>query len=195
MSRLIRLPRLQGMMLKRIAHARIHRLERAMDYDMTYVHEIVDAGGYEALAPLAALAKLSAYRRDVPIDVYYGAKITSVMAADCGPCAQLVASMAERDGVSPEVLRALVAGDREALSHDVQLGVDLASAALIGADDGAVREEIVARWGQRALISLAYAIVAAQAYPTLKYALGYGKACTKVRVAGTEVAPHALVPA
>jgi alkylhydroperoxidase family enzyme len=136
-------------MLKRIAHARIHRLERAMDYDMTYVHEIVDAGGYEALAPLAALAKLSAYRRDVPIDVYYGAKITSVMAADCGPCAQLVASMAERDGVSPEVLRAL----------------------------------------------LAYAIVAAQAYPTLKYALGYGKACTKVRVAGTEVAPHALVPA
>ncbi len=182
-------------MLNRIVHGRIDKLERSMDYDMSYVHEIFDAGGLQALAPLQALGKVSAYRRDVPLDVYYGAKITAVLAADCGPCAQLVTSMAEREGVSPDVLRALVAGDREAVSHEVRLGIDLASAALIGADDGAVREEILARWGRRALISLAYAIVAAQAYPTLKYALGYGKACTKVRIAGTEVAPRALVPA
>ena len=36
-------------------------------------------------------------------------------------------------------------------------------------------------------------LTTARMYPTLKYALGYGKACSKVRVAG-EDAPVAHLP-
>jgi hypothetical protein len=43
----------------------------------------------------------------------------------------------------------------------------------------------VKRWGQRALVSLAFAITAARIDPTVKYALGHGKACMRVVVGGT----------
>jgi hypothetical protein len=45
----------------------------------------------------------------------------------------------------------------------------------------------VKRWGRRALVSLALAITAARIYPTVKYALGHGKACMRVVVGGTPV--------
>jgi hypothetical protein len=41
--------------------------------------------------------------------------------------------------------------------------------------------------GRAGLASLAYAIVAAQAFPTLKYALGHGHACVRVKIAGGQL--------
>jgi hypothetical protein len=46
------------------------------------------------------------------------------------------------------------------------------------------REAIVKRWGRRALVSLALVITASRLYPTVKYALGHGQACTRIVVAG-----------
>jgi hypothetical protein len=36
----------------------------------------------------------------------------------------------------------------------------------------------------RGLISLAFALACSRVYPTVKYALGHGKACTRLTVAG-----------
>jgi hypothetical protein len=58
---------------------------------------------------------------------------------------------------------------------------------LVAADE--LRDEIVQRWGKRALVSLAFAITASRLYPTLKYALGHGRACQRIVVAGEPVAP------
>ena len=49
------------------------------------------------------------------------------------------------------------------------------------------RDEIIKRWGQRAVISLAFAMVASRIYPTVKYAMGHGKACTRIVVGGAPV--------
>jgi hypothetical protein len=58
------------------------------------------------------------------------------------------------------------------------------------------REAIVKRWRRRALLSLACAITAARICPTVEYALGHGKACTRVVVGGTPVMfDHGRVPA
>jgi hypothetical protein len=54
----------------------------------------------------------------------------------------------------------------------------------------ALRDQIVARWGSRALVSLAFAITAARVYPTIKYALGHGQTCQRILVAGEAIAPH-----
>ena len=51
-----------------------------------------------------------------------------------------------------------------------------------------LRDEIVRRWGQKGLVALALALTTARMYPTLKYALGHGKTCSRVMVAG-EPAP------
>jgi hypothetical protein len=50
------------------------------------------------------------------------------------------------------------------------------------------RDEIVKRWGPRAVVSLAFAIVTARLYPTVKYAMGHGKACTRIVVGGALIA-------
>ena len=93
--------------------------------------------------------------------------------------------MAEREGVSPAMIRAILGGDERAMTADATVGLHFAQATLQhdpAAD--ALREEIVARWGRRALVSLAFGITASRLYPTLKYALGHGKACMQVTVGG-----------
>ena len=105
--------------------------------------------------------------------------------------------MAERTGVSPAVLRAVLADNPEAMPPDVRLVWNFTRATL--AHDAAAdeyREAIVKRWGGRALVSLAFAITAARIYPTVKYALGHGEACRRVVVGGTPVMfDHGRVPA
>jgi hypothetical protein len=54
------------------------------------------------------------------------------------------------------------------------------------ADD--YRDEIVRRWGPRAVVTLAFAITTARMYPTVKYAMGHGKTCSQVIVNGALVA-------
>jgi len=50
------------------------------------------------------------------------------------------------------------------------------------------RDEIIKRWGPRAVVSIAFAILTARMYPTVKYAMGHGKACTRIVVGGAPLA-------
>jgi hypothetical protein len=104
--------------------------------------------------------------------------------------------MAERAGVDPAVLRAVLSDDPQSMPPDVALVWSFTRATL--AHDPAAdeyREAIVQRWGQLGLISLAFAITASRIYPTVKYALGHGKACMRVVVGGTPlVFDHGRVP-
>jgi alkylhydroperoxidase family enzyme len=174
-------------MLKRFIRSRLASFERTYAYDTSYMRELldVDLGAFLAFAKTQAVSR---WRKDIPRDVYHAAKILGARSEDCGPCTQLVVTMAERDGVPADVLVAIVGGDDAALGDDVRLGVRFTRATLAhdpAADE--LREEIVRRWGRRALVSLSFAIVAARIYPTLKYALGHGRACQRVVVAGADV--------
>jgi hypothetical protein len=107
------------------------------------------------------------------------------MQEDCGPCTQLGIDMAQQGGVDPAVLRAIVARDVAAMPEDVALSVRFAEAALARSPEAdGLRDEVVRRFGQRGLISLAFAMLAARMYPTLKYALGHGQACTRLTIGG-----------
>ena len=128
---------------------------------------------------------LVSYRKDVPPAAYCAAGLVSVMAEDCGPCTQLTNEMAQREGVDPAILRAVVARDLTAMPYEVALAVRFAEASLNHApevDD--LREEVVRQFGKRGLISLSFALVAGRVFPTLKYALGYGRACTRLTIGG-----------
>jgi hypothetical protein len=174
-------------MLKWLIRNRLAAFERTYDYDTSYIREIL-ATDTRAFLALARVSSLSGYRRDVPRDVYYAAKLVGTMAEDCGPCTQLIVGMALRERVDPRTVSAVLRGDQAALGADVLLGVRFARAALgRDGDADALREEVVRRWGPRALLSLAFAVTAARIYPTLKYALGHGVACRKVVVAGEPV--------
>ena len=165
----------------------IARFERDWQYDAGYLRDIVDASPRAAWL-FSRVTALGQFRRDVPLEAWCAAGITAVRHEDCGPCTQLAVTMAERAGVSPDVLRAVLADDPRAMSSDAALAWRFTRATLAhdaAADD--YRAVIVERWGRRALVSLAFAITTARLYPTVKYALGHGKACMRVVVGGSAV--------
>ncbi len=176
-------------MVKWLMRRGIGAFERTWNYDASYLREILDASP-RAARLFGRVTSLAKYRRDLPVEAWSAAGITAVRHEDCGPCTQLSVAMAERAGVRPDVLRALLAEDPEAMPADVALVWRFTRATL--AHDPAAdryREAIVGRWGPRALVSLAFAMAGARIYPTVKYAMGHGQACTRVVVGG---APAAL---
>jgi hypothetical protein len=165
----------------------ITKFERDNDYDASYLRDLLEVSP-EALIRFGLAGGLGAYRHDVPLDVYYAVTITAAMRADCGPCVQLVVGFAERDGVDPALLRAVVRRDLDALEEPVGVGIQYAEAVLSRSMEmDALRERLEGLFGPRAVVSLAFGILTSQLYPTLKYALGHGKSCVAVRVAGERV--------
>jgi hypothetical protein len=175
-------------MLKWLMRRGITAFERQWNYDAGYVRDIIEAD------PLAAwkfqrATSLGKYRKDVPVAALFAAGITAVRHEDCGPCTQLGVSMAERAGVDPKVLTAVLTEAPAAMPPDVALAWRFTRATLDhdpAADQ--YREEIARRWGPRAVVTLAFAILTARMYPTVKYAMGHGKACTRVVVGGAPIA-------
>ena len=165
----------------------IRAFERTFDYDASYARDILDASP-RALLLFSRVSKIVGYRKDVPADAWFAANITAALAEDCGPCTQLAVTMAERSGVSPEAIRAVLAADEKAMSPEVAWGSLFARAVLARDIDESdrLRAEILKRWGPRGLVSLAFTISASRVYPSVKYALGRGRACTQVRVAGAD---------
>ena len=172
-------------MLKWLIRRRIAAFERTWNYDASYVRDILEASPRAALL-FNRIAALAAYHRDAPAEALYTAKITTTRAEDCGPCTQLGVTMAERDGIDPALLRAIIDRDEAHMTEAARLGFRFAQATLAhdsAADD--LRQQIVQHWGHRALVSLAFAIAGARLFPTVKYALGRGKTCQRITIGGT----------
>jgi hypothetical protein len=175
-------------MLKALIRNRLDAMESELHYDLSYIRDVLDID-LGAFMRFMRVTKLSSYRRDLPLDVWHAAKLAAAMSADCGPCSQLMVTLAERDGVSAETLRAVAHGDDAAMSGEVRLGVQFTRAVLahdLRADS--LREQVVARWGRRGLLTLAFGMVSSRLYPTLKYALGHGRACARLMIAGEPLA-------
>jgi hypothetical protein len=165
----------------------IDKFEREWNYDASYIREMIDVSPRAAWL-FSRATQLGQFRRDIPLDAWFTAGITAVRHEDCGPCTQLAVNMAQRAGVKPDVLRAALSDDPAAMPPDIALVWRFTRATLAhepAADD--YRDVIVERWGRRALVSVAFAITAARIYPTVKYALGHGKACMRIVVDGKPV--------
>src|SRR4029450_2742734 len=104
-------------MVRWLLRRTIESFERKWNYDASYLKEIVD------LSPLAALkfslaTSLGSYRRDVPRDALFAARLPAVRSEDCGPCTQLAITMAEQLGVRSEILRAILKDDVAAMPEE-----------------------------------------------------------------------------
>lgn len=169
-------------MLSWLISRKIDAFEEEFSYDMDYARDLLGAS-VKAMMLFHKATGMRDYREDLPKDAWYAVKLVATRAEDCGPCTQLVATMAERDGQSPEMIRAVLSGSLEDLSDDVRLAAEFTQASLRrDARADPLRERVVERFGRRGLATLALAIVSSRLYPTLKYALGYGHTCSVVHV-------------
>jgi alkylhydroperoxidase family enzyme len=174
-----------------LARRRMAAFEKKFGYDMSYGREMLSASA-RAFWRFSQVAALSAHREDVPLAAWYAAKLAGAQSEDCGPCTQLAVDMARHDGVPDALLRALLAGDVAALDDDTALAWRYARAAVAHSPELAeLHDAVRARFGPRGLVSLAFAVTFSRMYPMLKYALGHGQACTRVRVGAQTVSPSA----
>jgi len=174
-------------MLRWFLQRQIAAFERTWNYDAGYMHEVIDIDPRAMLA-FGKLQAISNYRNGVPPAAYCAAGIVAVMAEDCGPCTQLAINMAQQAGVDPAELRAIVTRDFKAMPGEVALAVRFTEATLRHAPEAdELREEVVRQFGNRGLIALSFAMLTARMYPTLKYALGHGRACTRLAIGGETV--------
>lgn len=178
-------------MLRAVLNAFVGRFQKRYDYDVSYMRDLI------AIDPMAFMAfsnvqGLGGYAK-APKEALIAVRLVATLAEDCGPCTQIVVSMGEEQGVDPAVLKGVLTGDEAAMGADAALAWKFARASLARDMEAAdpLRDEIVRRWGRKALAAIALAIASARVFPTVKYALGHGKTCSKVQVRGEAVAPKA----
>lgn len=177
-------------MIRAMLKREIDRFERIWGYPSDYMRRLVDIDPGAALAFVRA-SGIARRNRGAPPALFHAAKIAAALHEDCGPCVQIAADMAVRGGVLPVVVRAVIAGEEAGMGAEALLGWRFARAVLardVEAQDEP-RRAIVARWGERALASVALAIAGVRLFPTVKQALGYGASCQVLTVAGEPVAP------
>jgi hypothetical protein len=171
-------------MLKAYFTRYLDRFERQWGYDASYMREVLAVSSWSFLKFM--LGSQAADRSAAPAEAIAAAGLLGTMVEDCGPCTQIGVDMAAAQGLDPKVLRAILAGDEAAMGETAALAYRFARASLardMAACDP-LRDEIVRRWGQKALVAISLTLTASREYPTLKYALGHGKACSKVVVSG-----------
>ncbi len=168
--------------MRRVAAA----MQRRYGYDGSYMEEVAAVSSGGALR-LMLLPLFSQYRGTAPIDLAAGAAVASTREGDCGPCLQLAVDMALEEGASAEDLRRALAGDAKG-AGEVGLGYRFAAAAIADGDDLAdLRDEIVARYGEAAVVALSIAAATGRTWPVIKRGLGHGQACSLVTVGDSAV--------
>jgi hypothetical protein len=166
----------------------IRPFERTFSYDASYMRTLLAASpaSFLKFSVLSGLVP----RRAAPAEALAAAGVVATLREDCGPCTQIGVDIAVKSGADRQVLRAILAGDEAAMGETAALAYRFAQASLDRdmARADPLRDEIVRRWGEKGLTAIALTLTTGRMYPTLKYALGYGKTCSRVTVAG-EAAP------
>lgn len=177
-------------MLRYFLSRTIDGFERQWGYDASYMRELLDYSPW-AFIKFGLVTSLGRGPEAPPAAVA-AAGLVGTLTEDCGPCTQISVDMAVAHGLPPAILQAILAGDTVGMGPDAALGYAFAKASLARdlEESDRLRDEVIRRWGKKGLTNLALILMTSRTYPTLKYALGHGRACSKVVVAGVAAPVH-----
>ncbi len=136
-----------------------------------------------ALVKFFLFAPLSQHRIVAAKDVVHVARLASVMQEDCGPCLQTVVNQALNEGVAPDIVQLVLDGKIAALPP-LHADIHRFAKGVVAHEqyDEQLRQSLVARLGEAAMIEVALGIATVRVFPTVKRALGYGLSCSLVKV-------------
>ena len=135
-------------MLRAILKGQIDGFERRYGYDASYMRDLLDANPW-ALVRFIFVTQL-AQQKGAPLAATAAAGIVATLHEDCGPCTQIGVDLALEKGLSPEILRAILADDEAGMGEDARLGYAFARASIVRDLEAAapLRDEILRRWGK-----------------------------------------------
>ncbi len=158
----------------------LNRFAQRYQYDVGYMQEMerVSPG---TLWRYFLLVPLSMHRSHLPPAHYFAAKLVATAAQDCGPCVRLVMNMAMEAGVEEQLLWHVLQNNVAQLDDGMKPIVAFAHAMIDNKPEAqALRQEVVALWGEGAIADLSLAISFGGFYPTLKRGLGHAQSCEPV---------------
>ncbi|MEM7356879.1 MAG: hypothetical protein AAF657_39060 [Acidobacteriota bacterium] len=169
-------------MLATLVERTIVRQERDFGQKMDYLRDIAGAS-LVGFAKYALFIPMSRHRTAVAADVAAVAWIVAMQHEDCGPCLQITVDHALAEGVDPQLVRATLAGDLNALATPLPEVYRYAEAVVTQDPKAtALAERLEDLLGKKVLVDLALGIASARVFPTLKRALGHARSCSLVQV-------------
>ena len=172
-------------MIKALLHRQLNTEERRLGASMDYLRQILD-NSLSAFMRFCATLPLTNSRKTLPKDAWHLAQLVSVRKEDCGTCVQIHVNLALSDGLAAEFVQAVLDGDLNGLTSEQREIHDFTQAIVNGGlDPDELRQSIRQRYGEKALIELAYAIASSRTPPTLKKVLGHARTCQQVTIETT----------
>jgi hypothetical protein len=95
---------------------------------------------------------------------------------------QIGINFALREGISKEILRAVLDRQPDRLPPKLADVYRFADSVVSGGDDDALRERVRGHYGDEALIELGLGMAVARTFPVVKRTLGYAKSCSLVKI-------------
>ena len=169
-------------MIATLVERTITRQERGFGQSMNYLRDIAGSS-LGAFFKYALFIPMSRHRKAASPEIAAVAWIAAMRHEDCGPCLQITVDHALASGVDRKLVRAALAGDRDALGDSLGEVYEYATAVASGDPRAnALSDALRERLGRDVLVDLALGIASARVFPTLKRALGHARSCSLVRV-------------
>src|SRR5438105_580101 len=175
-------------MLRSLMMRMIRGAEKATGVEAPYAYHLLDVAPAR-LWRFSLIKTVEGRRRITPPAVYHAAGLASAMVEDCGPCVQIHVNLALKDGVAPDVLRALIARRFESVPREIATAFKFGEAVSAGNIADEWRDEIRKRWGDKGVAELAFTVAVARFYPAVKRGLGYARACERVVIGDDATLP------
>ena len=170
-------------MIRRLILNRLDSEERNLGASLDYLREIVRSS-LPAFFKFGLFMPLAQHRRKLPASAYHVARIVATRDEDCGTCVQIEVNLARKDGVTAEIIRAVLDNRPENMPDELADVYNFATAVVTKSGaEGNLRERLRERYGEEGLVELALAIAAARVFPVTKRALGYATSCSSVEIA------------
>jgi hypothetical protein len=169
-------------MLRWLINRKLNAEEKKLGESVDYIRHIVDVSP-GAFLRFASILPFANSRKVLPKDAWFVAQIVALQHEDCGTCLQIGVNLARQSRVDPALIRAVLAGDCDAVPPEMADVIRFTQSVVTASgDDDSLRETLRRRYGERGLIELSYAIASSRIPPTVKRALGYAKSCSLVPV-------------
>lgn len=169
-------------MIRNLILKRLDKEERSLGESVDYLRHIVRIS-LPAFFKFALFTPLAEHRRKLPPTPYRIARIVATQDEDCGTCVQIEVNLARKEGVSADLIRAVLNNCLEALPPELADVHRFAKAVVeASGQEDELRQRIREQYGEEGLVELALGIAAARVFPVTKRALGYATTCALVEV-------------
>lgn len=170
-------------MLNAIINNRLDAAERQLGVSVDYLRELArDARG--AFFKFGRFPGIAAYRKKLSKEAYTVGTLVATRSTDCGTCVQIGVNLALKEGVSAEIIRAVLDRRPEDLEPPLADVYHFAASVVddVPGDEEALRARIRERFGREAFAELAMALATLRVFPHLKRAMGHATRCSRVEI-------------